>query len=118
MRVVNRRVREVKYIIFVIDSQSNTAAGNEMAAIDAFNDGLRRDGYWVMAAGIGAPTTATLIDDRSGAGRQQSGSLFAESEHYSGFWIIDVPSHEVAVSTAKQGSRACNRRVELRPFLR
>ena len=85
MRSVDRSVRRVKYIIFVIDSQSNTAVGNEMAAIDAFNEGLQRDGYWVMAAGIGAPNTATVIDNRRGVGLLQSGSLFAESEHYSGF---------------------------------
>ncbi|NDH91673.1 MAG: hypothetical protein EBY79_01005, partial [Actinobacteria bacterium] len=65
----------MKYIIFVIDSQSNTAVGNEMAAIDAFNEGLQRDGYWVMAAGIGAPNTATVIDNRRGVGLLQSGSL-------------------------------------------
>ena len=118
MRSVDRSVRRVKYIIFVIDSQSNTAVGNEMAAIDAFNEGLQRDGYWVMAAGIGAPNTATVIDNRRGVGLLQSGSLFAESEHYSGFWIIDVPSPEVAMELANSGSQACNRRVELRPFLR
>lgn len=109
---------EVKYIIFVVDSVSESADSDEMATIDEFNDGLRRDGYWVMAAGIGAPQTAIVFDNRSGAGSQQTGSLFVEADHYSGFWIIEVPSHDVAVRLANEGSRACNRRVELRPFLR
>jgi hypothetical protein len=108
----------VKFILFVIDSTTGSASGNEMAAIDLFNDGLRRDGFWVMAAGIGSPDSASLIDNRSGADMISAGSLFAHTEHYSGFWIIDVPSREVATRVAGEGSRACNRRVELRPFLR
>lgn len=108
----------MKFIVFVIDSTTRSATGNEMAAIDLFNDGLRRDGFWVMAAGIGAPDTATLVDGRAIESTVTSASLFAHTEHYSGFWIIDVPSREVATRVASEGSRACNRRVELRPFLR
>ena len=108
----------MRYIIFVIDSQTNSASGDEMAAIDAFNDDLERNGNWVMAAGIGAPKTATLIDNRSGANREQSGSLFTDDAFYSGFWIIECASDDEARLLALRGSQACNRRVELRPFLR
>ena len=108
----------MRYIIFVIDSQTNTASGDEIAAIDAFNDDLERNGNWVMAAGIGAPKTATLIDNRGGANLEQSGSLFADDDFYSGFWIIECASDDEARSLATRGSQACNRRVELRPFLR
>ena len=38
-------------------------------------------------------------------------------EFFSGFWIIDVPSVEVAREFAAKGSVACNRKVELRPLL-
>ncbi|NBQ01552.1 MAG: hypothetical protein EBU45_05955, partial [Actinobacteria bacterium] len=34
-----------------------------------------------------------------------------------GFWIIDVPNQEIALELAARGSKACNRRVELRPLL-
>ena len=108
----------MRYIIFVIDSQTNSASGDEMAVIDAFNDDLERNGNWVMAAGIGAPKTATLIDNRSGANREQSGSLFTDDAFYSGFWIIECASDDEARLLALRGSQACNRRVELRPFLR
>ena len=108
----------MQYIMFVIDDQSESANGNEMAAIDAFNDQLRADGYWVMAAGIGRPASATLVDNRGHAGQVKPGSLFDALEHYSGFWIVNVPSAEVALQLAQAGSHACNRKVELRPFLR
>lgn len=107
----------MRYIIFVIDSASNTAVGNEMAAIDAFNDQLRTAGNWIYAAGIAAPTKAQIIDDRDDADLVDSGSLFTDSEHYSGFWLIEAESDEVALDLAKAGSKACNRKVELRPFL-
>jgi hypothetical protein len=106
------------YIMFVIDDQSASASGNEMAAIDAFNDQLRADGYWVMAAGIGRPASATLVDNRRNYGSIcHDTSLFMMLEHYSGFWIVNVPSPEVALQLALAGSNACNRKVELRPFL-
>ena len=111
------RLAAVRWIIFVIDDASGTASGDEMAAIDAFNDRLRDHGHWVLAAGIDAPDTATVIDDRGGAGETSPGSLTDDRDHYSGFWIIDVPDKERALALAAAGSRACNRRVELRPFL-
>lgn len=114
----------MRFIIFVIDSQIRTASGDEMAAIDKFNDELRAGGHWVMAAGIGAPRTAKVIDNRLGglsnrdsAGTTSDGSLFHDDDFYSGFWIIEAESHERATTLASAGSRACNRRVELRPFL-
>jgi hypothetical protein len=107
----------MRYIIFVIDSVSNSGTGDEMAEIDEFNERLQRDGHWVTAAGIGAPGTATLIDNRDGVGSISDDSLFDGPDFYSGFWIIDVPDGGVAETLALAGSRACNRRVELRPYL-
>ena len=107
----------MRYIIFVIDSQTHTATGDEMEAIDAFNDSLRDGGHWIMAAGIGAPATATVIDNRLGKGEKVDGSLFSGDAFYSGFWIIECTSDEEARDIAVRGSKACNRRVELRPFL-
>jgi hypothetical protein len=104
--------------MFVIDSQTRTASGNEMAAIDKFNEELKNAGQWVMAAGIGAPRTATVIDNRSDARQASEGSLFSDDEFYSGFWIVEAESPDVARELANRGSRACNRRVEVRPFLR
>lgn len=107
----------MRYIIFVIDSASNTVVGDEMAAIDAFNAQLRQDGNWIYAAGIAAPAEAQVIDNRDDADLVYSGSLFTDSEHYSGFWLIEAESDSLALALAKGGSKACNRKVELRPYL-
>ena len=108
----------MRFIIFVIDDQHKPADGDEMKAIDAFNEGLQKNGNWIMAAGISAPVNATLIDNRHDRGEVKKTSLFSSDDFYSGFWIIQADNSEDAVEIAKAGSKACNRRVEVRPFLR
>lgn len=104
-------------MIFVIDTEVGTAVGGEMAAIDAFNDELKANDQLVFAAGIAGPARAKLIDNRLDSGSVEARSLFAQSEFYSGFWIIEAADEETALRLAQEGSKACNRRVELRPFL-
>ena len=44
--------------------------------------------------------------------------LFLESKEYlAGFWIMDAPDLDVALKLAAEGSKACNRKVEVRPLL-
>ena len=106
-----------RYIIFVIDGPGNPAAANEIAMIDAFNDKLQKNGNWIAAAGIMGPDKATVFDNRGGKQHVFEGSIFQSPEHYSGFWLIQSESIEEARELALEGSMACNRRVELRPFL-
>jgi hypothetical protein len=107
----------MRFVIFVIDGGSNTATSGEGAAIDTFNERLVAGNHLILAAGITEPSRATLIDNRNNLGAIAPGSLFSGPEHYSGFWIINAESPEQAQAFAVDGSRACNRRVELRPFL-
>jgi hypothetical protein len=108
----------MQYLISVIDDKTgSTATPTEMAAIDVFNEQLQADGYWVFAGGLGGPDTATVIDNR-GAEMAFTDGPFAETkEHVIGFWIITAPDLDVALKLAGEGSRACNRKVEVRPFL-
>ena len=107
----------MKFVIFVIDGPNNPANPGEMANIDAFNDQLRREGNWVTAAGIVGPRFATLIDNRNGKGEMLEGSLFNSPDYYSGFWLIEANTEDDAKKLALAGSLACNRKVELRPYL-
>ena len=106
-----------RYVIYVIDTATNSGGAGEMAAIDAFNDHLQSNSHWITAAGIGAPATAQVIDNRADAGLVTPGSLFDSAEFYSGFWLIHADSDAQAQELAHAGSRACNRKVELRPYL-
>jgi hypothetical protein len=108
----------MKFIIFVIDGHASSGTQEEMQAVDIFNEKLQNNGNWLLAAGIAAPENAILIDNRNGIKAKTEGSLFSGEPHYSGFWVIEAESDSEAETLAFEGSRACNRRVELRPFLR
>ncbi len=107
----------MKYLISVIDDQSNSATGDEMAAIDVFNERLQSEGHWVFAGGLGSPFNATVIDNRGGANLITDGPFIVSREYLAGFWIINASDLDVALKLAVDGSKACNRKVEIRPFL-
>jgi hypothetical protein len=107
----------MKFIIFVIDDLSNSGTAAEMTAIDAFNDGLRSNGQWIFAGGLSAPSNSNVIDNRSESGVETGKPLFDAKENFSGFWLIEAANADVAKELAYAGSKACNRRVELRPLL-
>jgi hypothetical protein len=107
----------MQYLVSVIDDKTNSGTPDEMAAIDTFNDGLKADGHWVFAGGLAAPSTATVIDNRGGQAVFTDGPFLESKEYLAGFWIIEAPDLDVALKLAAEGSRACNRRVEVRPFL-
>ena len=106
-----------KFIMFVIDDLTNSGTPSEMEAIDSFNDQLRANGQWIFAGGLAAPSTANVIDNRAGAGVETGKPLFGAAENFSGFWLIEAASSDVARELALAGSKACNRKVELRPLL-
>ncbi|MBS1871908.1 MAG: hypothetical protein JSU00_01750 [Acidobacteria bacterium] len=107
----------MKYLISVIDAQTGLATTDEMAAIDSFNARLLADGHWVFAGGLGSPGTATVIDNRGAEAVFTDGPFLESKEYFAGFWIIEAPDPDVARKLAAEGSKHCNRRVELRPFL-
>lgn len=108
----------MRFVISVIDTQTRSPhSPEEIAAIDALNVEMADAGYRVFAGGIDEPAKATVFDNRQNAGQQSDGAFYAGNEFFSGFWIIDVPSREIAEELARKGSLACNRKVELRPLL-
>jgi hypothetical protein len=107
----------MKYLVSVIDDRTGSATPAEYAAIDVFNERLQAEGHWVFAAGLGAPDTSTVIDNRRGAGIVTDGPFLETKEYFAGFWIISAPDLDVALALAAEGSKACNRKVEVRPLL-
>jgi hypothetical protein len=107
----------MQYLVSVIDDTTNSATPDEMTAIDAFNDRLQAEGYWVFAGGLNSPSTATLIDNRDGQSVFTDGPFLESKEFLNGFWILEAEDLDVALKLAAEGSQACNRKVEVRPFL-
>jgi hypothetical protein len=107
----------MQYLVSVIDDTTESATADEMAAIDTFNDRLKTDGHLVFAGGLAAPSTATVIDNRGGQTLFTDGPFVESKEYLAGFWIFEAPDLDVALKLAAEGSKACNRKVEVRPFL-
>jgi len=111
----------MQYLVSVITDNAGLATPDEEAAIDVFNERLQAEGHWVFAGGLGGPDTATTIDNRidsRGAEPIFTDGPFLESKEYLiGFWIIEAPDLDVALKLAAEGSKACNRKIEVRPFL-
>src|SRR5687768_13138515 len=105
------------YLVSVIDDRTNSATAAEMIAIDAFNDRLEAEGHWVFAGGLNSPSTATVIDNRAGEALFTDGPFLETKEYLAGFWVIEAADLDVALKLAAEGTKACNRKVEVRPFL-
>jgi hypothetical protein len=107
----------MQYLISVIHDQAGLATPEEDAAIDVFNERLQAEGHWVFAGGLASPNTATVIDNRGEEALVTDGPFLESKEYLGGFWVIEAPDLDVALELAAEGSKACNRKVEVRPLL-
>ena len=107
----------MQYLVSVIHDMAGLATPDEDAAIDVFNDRLKADGHWVFAGGLASPSSATVIDNRGEEAIFTDGPFVESKEYLAGFWIMEAPDLDVALQLAAEGSKACNRKIEVRPFL-
>jgi hypothetical protein len=105
------------YLVSVIADEIHFATPTEMAAINLFNDRLKAEGHWVFAGGLAEPSAAIVIDNRGGEAMFTDGPFLESKEYLAGFWIIEADDLDVALKLAAEGSKACNRKIEVRPFL-
>src|SRR6202050_284845 len=107
----------MQYLVSVIDDTAGLATPDEDAAIDVFNERLQAEGHWVFAAGLAAPSSATVIDNRGAEPIFTDGPFVESKEHVAGFWIMEAADLDVALKLAAEGSKACNGKIEVRPIL-
>jgi hypothetical protein len=107
----------MQYLVSVIDDTAGLATLEEQAAIDVFNDRLKAEGHWVFAGGLAAPSSATVIDNRGEEAMFTDGPFLESKEYLAGFWIMEAAGLDVALKLAAEGSKHCNRKIEVRPFL-
>ncbi len=87
-----------------------------MADTGAFNDRLQATGHFVYANGLASATTATVVDGRGEAPTFADGPYLESEEYLGGFWIIEAADLDEALALAAEGSKACQGKVEVRPF--
>src|SRR5690348_18353729 len=107
----------MQYLVSVINDKTNSGTPEEQAAIDVFNDRLIAEGHWLFAGGLGSPSSATVIDNRGEEPLFTDGPFVESKEYLAGFWIMEAADLDVALKLAAEGSKACNRKVEVRPLL-
>jgi len=107
----------MQYLFSVLDDTAGLATPGEMAATSEFNERLMAEGHWVFAGGLAAPGSATVIDNRGEAAMFTDGPFLESKEHLAGLWIIEAADLDVALRLAAEGSKRCNRKIEVRPFL-
>lgn len=107
----------MEFLLSVVHDRPSLADPDEQAAIDVFNDRLKTEGYWVFAGGLGTPDGATVVDNRGTESVVTDGPFLESKEYLAGFWIIEASDLDVAIKLATDGSKACNRKIEVRPFL-
>jgi hypothetical protein len=104
------------YLLSVIDDQSSPGSEAEEGAIDTFNDRLKTDGYWVFGGGLESLDAATVTDSRRGEVVFTDGPFVESKEYLAGFWVIEADDLDVALKLSAGASKACNRKIEVRPF--
>ena len=114
------------YLLSVIDDRAGcaprggdaagSAAPREVSALGVLSEGLVADGHWVFGGGLGVPGNAAVIDSRGAGAVVTDGPLVESKECLGGLWIIGAPDLDVALRLAAEGSKSCNRKVEVRPF--
>lgn len=87
-----------------------------MADTGAFNERLQAAGHFVYANGLASATTATVVDGRGETPVFTDGPYLESKEHIGGFWIIEASDLDQALALAAEGSKACQGKVEVRPF--
>jgi len=111
-----------QYLLSVHGNEEQYAAIDEatvqemFAAVETFNQKLQADGVWVFAGGLEPAETATVVDGTGEKPVMTDGPYLETKEHLGGFWVIDVTDLDAALRYATEGSKACQGKVEVRPF--
>ncbi|MDS0135440.1 MULTISPECIES: YciI family protein [unclassified Amycolatopsis] len=106
----------MQYLVSVIDDKVEPGSTDRQPFISEFNDRLIADGHWVFAGGLADTDAATVVDNRGEQAVLTDGPFVESKEYLAGFWVWDVPDLDVALKLAAEASKACDRKIEVRPF--
>ncbi|MGH3334439.1 MAG: YciI family protein [Nocardioides sp.] len=85
-------------------------------AVDDFNEKVKAAGAWVFAGGLEPIEAATTVDGTKSEPIVTDGPFAESKEYLGGFWVIEASDLDAALTWAKEGSAACEGKVEVRPF--
>lgn len=86
------------------------------ADVEAFNRQLQDTGAFVFAGGLLPPESARVVRQSEGKFLVTDGPYTETKEHLGGFWVVEVPDIDEALTLARRATVACRLPVEVRPF--
>jgi hypothetical protein len=96
------------------DSAEENAAQREATGV--FTAKLRDAGNFVYANGLAEASAGTVVDGRGNAPIFTDGPYVESKEYLNGFWVIEAADLDEALRLAAEASRACVRKIEVRPM--
>lgn len=89
---------------------------DEIGNMQAFNEGMGRDGWFVDAGGIQPSRTGVRIDFAGTTPRVIDGPFAETKELVAGFWVLEAPSRDELVERLKQLPFKRGEQIEIRQF--
>jgi hypothetical protein len=86
------------------------------ADVEAVNTQLMDSGAFVFAGGLLPVESATAVRENDGKLLVTDGPYLETKEHLGGFWVIEAPDMDEAMTWARRATVACRLPVEVRPF--
>ena len=112
----------MKYMLMFFDTTANQAynpssESGSMAAWGAYAGAMGQAGVIVAGHGLQGRETATIVRVRDGHRQVQDGPFADTKEQLGGYFVIDVPSLDDALTWAARSPTAATGTVEVRPVL-
>jgi hypothetical protein len=111
-----------QYLIAVYDQPDTRSRSQEemqpiYEAVSAVNAEAMAAGVWVFGGGLADQSATTVVDARGDEVSVTDGPYLETKEYLGGFWVIDVPDLDVALTWTRKMAAACGQPLELRPFM-
>ena len=112
------------YMLILSETDADIASGQDPAtapaywgAWNAYIGAMYGAGIVVSGNGLQPPHTGTTVRVRNGQRQVQDGPFPDTREHLGGYFIIDVPSLDVALEWAARAPNTATGSTEVRPVL-
>ena len=103
------------YLLTVIETPPTRSTTPRPERSTRSTSRLKTDGHWVSTA-ASSPRPRDRTDDGHHVPCFTDGPFVESKEYLAGFWVVEADDLDAALKLAARASKACSRKVEVRPF--